>query len=179
MGNCGISIIDHSCSNNFGIILGGSIIKWICIVIILIPQIVEIMFILFLFLSYYKDNNDDDRYQDQLNDDIFRRVKSNLSKNLAINDQRFSKNIMEDAHEKAPFQSAPVANVTMENIERVFSYFLQGPLTPAQEQEIELYAGGALNMIELNLMFSMILVEIDGVWYLLLDTNVLPRTSLI
>lgn len=96
------------------------------------------------------DACDDPRYQDQVADDFRRQVRVYLSNIVAAHDSEFSQLLMEQAHEKTPHNSAPVANTMMENIDRVFEYFYSGGLTPEQEREIELYAMGALKMQELG-----------------------------
>ena len=72
------------------------------------------------------DACDDPRYQDQVADDFRRQVRVYLSNIVAAHDFEFSQLLMEQAHEKTPHNSAPVANTMMENIDRVFEYFYSG-----------------------------------------------------
>lgn len=94
------------------------------------------------------DACNDERYR--TSESFKREVKVHLSKVVASNDSELSSLLMGQAHEIYPHDAAPVANSIMEHVDRVFEYFFAGPLSSAQEKEIEQYALGALTMLNLG-----------------------------
>lgn len=96
------------------------------------------------------DACDDDRYKDQLTNDFKGKAETYLASMLAPRDPRWAQSMMRHAQENYPHDASPVANSTMDNIYRVFGYFLYGELTPRQEAEIEQHAMSALKLLEVG-----------------------------